>query len=42
MDAKKTKLMNNNGNDTGENIEVKGQKLETVLSFKYTGSIIAD
>ena len=42
ISAKKTKLMNNNGNDTGEDIEVKGHKLETVSSFKYLGSIISD
>ena len=42
ISAKKTKLMTNN--TTGINTEIKenGQKLETVTSFKYLGSVITD
>ena len=42
ISAEKTKLMTNN--TSGINIEVKvnGQKLETVTSFKYLGSVISD
>ena len=38
--AEKTKLMTNN--TSGTEIKVKGQKLETVTSFKYLGSFITD
>ena len=38
--AEKTKLMTNN--TSGTEIKVKGQKLETVTSFKYLGSVITD
>ena len=42
ISAEKTKLMTNN--TSGINIETKvnGQKLETVTSFKYLGSVITD
>ena len=40
--AKKTKLMTNNTNGINTEIKVKGQKLETVTSFKCPGSIITD
>ena len=42
INAKKTKLMTNN--TSGINIETKvnRQKLETVSSFKYLGSVITD
>ena len=43
ISAEKTKLMTNNtsGINTTE-IKVNGQKLETVTSFKYLGSVISD
>ena len=41
ISAKKTKLMTNTTSGIKE-IKVNGQKLETVTSFKYLGSIIAD
>ena len=41
ISAKKTKLMTNtSGINTG--IKVNGQKLETVRSIKYLGSVIID
>ena len=40
ISAEKTKLMINN--TSGINIEIKGQKFETVTSFKYLGSLITD
>ena len=42
ISVEKTKLMTNN--ISGINIEIKlnGQKLETVTSFKYLGSVITD
>ena len=41
ISAEKTKLMTNNTSGITE-IKVKGQKLETVTSFKYLGSVITD
>ena len=43
ISAEKTKLMTNNtsGINTTE-IKVNGQKLETVTSFKYLGSVITN
>ena len=38
ISAEKTKLMTNNTSG----IKVNGQKLETVTSFKYLGSVITD
>ena len=38
--AKKTKLMTNNTSGTKTEIKVNGQKLETVTSFKYLGSVL--
>ena len=38
--AEKTKLMTNNTNGINTEIKVNGQKLETVTSFKYLGSVI--
>ena len=38
----KTKLMTNNTSDINTEIKVSGQKLETVTSFKYQGSLITD
>ena len=40
--AKKTKLMTNNTSGINTEIKVNGQKLETVKSFKYLGSVITD
>ena len=41
INAEKTKLLTNT---SGINTEIRGngQKLETVTSFKYMGSVIAD
>ena len=36
----KTKLMTNNTSDINTETKVNGQKLETVTSFKYLGSVI--
>ena len=38
--AEKTKLMTNNISGINKVIKVNGQKLETVTSFKYLGSVI--
>ena len=40
--AKKTKLMTNNTSGVNAEIKVNGQKLETVTSFKYLGTVITD
>ena len=42
ISAKKTKLMTNNTGGINTDITVNGQKLETVTSFKYLGSVITD
>ena len=42
ISAEKTKLMTNNTNGINTEIKVNGQKLETVTSFKYLGSVMAD
>ena len=42
ISAKKTKLVTNNTSDINTEIKVNGQKLETVTSFKYLGSVITD
>ena len=42
ISAEKTKLLTNNTSGIKTEIEVKGQKLETVTSFKYLGSVITD
>ena len=42
ISAKKTMLMTNNTNGINPEIKVNGQKLETVTSFKYLGSLITD
>ena len=42
ISAKKTKLMTNNTSGINTEIIVNGQKLETVTSFKYLGSVITD
>ena len=40
ISAKKTKLMTNNTGGINTEIKVDGQKLETVTSLKYPGSVI--
>ena len=40
--TEKTNLMTNNTSGINTEIKVNGQKLETVISFKYLGSVIAD
>ena len=42
ISARKTKLMTNNTSGITTEIKVNGQKLETVTSFKYLGSVITD
>ena len=42
ISAEKTKLMTNNTSGINTEISVNGQKLETVTSFKYLGSVITD
>ena len=42
ISAKKIKLMTNNTSGINTEIKVNGQKLETVTSFKYLGSVITD
>ena len=42
ISAEKTKLMTNNTSGINTEIKVNRQKLETVASFKYLGSVITD
>ena len=42
ISAGKTNLMTNNTNGIITEIEVNGQKLETVTSFKHLGSVMTD
>ena len=42
ISAEKTKLMTNSNNGIQREINVKGQKLGTVTSFKYLGAIASD
>ena len=42
ISAEKTKLMTKNTSGFNTEINVNGQKLETVTSFKYLGSVITD
>ena len=42
ISAEKAKLMTNNTGGINTEIQVNGQKLETVTSFKYLGSVITD
>ena len=42
ISAKETKLMTNNTSGINTEIKMNGQKLETVTSFKYLGSVITD
>ena len=42
ISTEKTKLMINNTSGVNTEIKINGQKLETVTSFKYLGSVITD
>ena len=42
ISAKKTKLITNSTSGINREIEVNGQKFETVTSFRYLGSAITD
>ena len=42
ISAEKTKMITNNTSGINTEIKVNGQKLETVTSFKYLGSVITD
>ena len=42
ISAEKSKLMTNNTSGISTEIKVNGQKLETVTSYKYLGSVITD
>ena len=42
ISAEKTKLMTNNTSGINTEIKINGQKLETLTSFKYLGSVISD
>ena len=42
ISAEKTKLVTNNTSGSNTKIKVNDQKLETVTSFKYLGSVITD
>ena len=42
ISAEKTKLMTNTTSGINTEIKVNGQKLDTVTSFKYQGSVITD
>ena len=42
ISAEKTKLMTNNTKGISLDIRIGGQKLETVQSFKYLGSVVTD
>ena len=42
ISAEKTKLMKNTTSSVNTEIKINGQKLETVTSFKYLGSVITD
>ena len=42
ISADKTKLVTNNTSGINSEIKVNRQKLETVTSFKYLGSVITD
>ena len=42
ISAEKTKLMTNNTSGINTEIKVNGQRLETLTSFKYLGSVITD
>ena len=42
ISAGKTKLITNNTRGINKETKVNGQKLETITSFKYLGSLVSD
>ena len=42
ISAEKTKLMSNKEGDLRDDVQINGQRLETVTAFKYLGSIVTD
>ena len=42
ISAEKSELMTNNSSGINTEIKVNGQRIETVTSFKYLGSLITD
>ena len=42
ISAEKTKLMTNSTNVIQREVKVKGQKLDTVTSFKYLEAVVSD
>ena len=42
ISAEKTKLMTNSANGIKREMNVKGQKLGTVTSFKFLGAVVSD
>ena len=42
INAEKTKLITNSANGIQRKINVKGQKLGTVTSFKFLGAVVLD
>ena len=42
ISAKKIKLMTNNTSGINTEIKVRGQRLETITSFEFLGSVITD
>ena len=42
ISAEKTKIMTNKSEGIQSDIEISGQKLESVNKFKYLGAIISD
>ena len=42
ISTEKTKLMTNNASGINTEIKVNGQRLETVTSFKYLGSVLTE
>ena len=41
ISAEKTTLMTNNTSDINTDVKVNGQKLQTVTSVKYLGSVVS-
>ena len=42
INAEKNSLMTNNYSSINKEIKVNGQKLETITSFEYMGSVVSD
>ena len=42
ISTEKAKLITNNISGINREIKIQGQKLETITSFKYLGSVITD